>query len=80
MRRRSACGRRERSRKTVDLAQGAGAEPADPMGVKKSDDQDQSGKTSHSRPSRLEEARKAAREYVEDLREIIRKLRARLLN
>lgn len=68
------------SRETIDLAQGSGVETADPMGVKKSDDQDQSRKTSRSRSSRLEEARKAAEEYVEDLRQIVGKLRARLLN
>ncbi|QOZ44544.1 hypothetical protein XH89_14410 [Bradyrhizobium sp. CCBAU 53340] len=68
------------SRDTIDLAKGAGVEAADPMGVKQSDEQEQSGKSSHSRPSRLEEARRATQEYVEDLREILRKLRARLLN
>lgn len=68
------------SQETIDLAQGGGVEPADSMGMRKSDDQDQSGKTLHSRLFSMEEARKAAEEYVEDLREMVRKLRARLLN
>lgn len=73
-------GRREPScRDTIDLAQVSDVEAVNPTDMKKPAEQVQRSK-SNSRKARLEEARRAAAEYVADLRNIIRKLRARLLN
>lgn len=44
------------------------------------EDQDKRDEPWESKVSRVEEARRIANEYVEDLREIIRKLRSRLFH
>ncbi|MDA9406295.1 hypothetical protein XH80_05930 [Bradyrhizobium sp. CCBAU 45384] len=72
--------REKGSRDTIDLAQASGAEVTDSGSVKTSDDRDRSTKKAPSRPTRREEARRAAEEYADDLRQLVRKLRARLLN
>ena len=66
-------------RDTVDLGQVSDVEAVNPMDMKKPADQVQRSEL-NSRKARLEEARQAAEEYAADLREIIRKFRARLLN
>ncbi|OPY95775.1 hypothetical protein A5906_07350 [Bradyrhizobium sacchari] len=66
-------------RDTVDLAQASDVEAVNPTDMKKPAGQVQRSEL-NSRKARLEEARRAAEEYAADLREIIRKLRARLLN
>ncbi|MCG2632571.1 hypothetical protein L6654_38865 [Bradyrhizobium sp. WYCCWR 13023] len=66
-------------REAIDLAQVSDVEAANPTAMKKPADQVQRS-NSNSRKARLEEARRAAEEYAADVREIIRKLRARLLD
>lgn len=66
-------------RDTVDLAQVSGVEAVNRADMRKPTDQVQRSEPNSSK-ARLEEARRAAEEYAEDLREIIRRLRERFLN